>query len=156
MKQDNLHQDEIVAENQALVHGHTKPSDLLFNEEFTALASKGFTPHEFKSLLIALSKPPRTSYIRVDLTKFTLIEAKLKLQALIDLQCIEKGWDIFFIGTINLPDVLYLNARGLLKIDPVECEVIVDIPCANAVLRGADVFAVGIFAAQAPSTGCFI
>ncbi|KAL2912939.1 hypothetical protein HK105_207610 [Polyrhizophydium stewartii] len=52
----------------------------------------------------------------------------------------------------SVPDVLFLLARGPLPVLPVGSnrEVIVDIPCANAVLRGADIYAVGVHAAEAP------
>jgi methyltransferase NSUN6 len=125
-----------------------------FDEAIEKIASVGFESEEWNQVLQSLSLPPITTFIRVDLTKWTIEEAKLFLEKAIDDQCCDKGWHKFDICILDsLPDVLYLNARGPNKVAPTGPEVVIDISCGNAVLRGADVFVVGILAAQTMQAG---
>ncbi|KAI8909961.1 S-adenosyl-L-methionine-dependent methyltransferase [Powellomyces hirtus] len=73
------------------------------------------------------------------------------LQTYVDGQCTEKGWPSCPVYEHPVfTDVLYLQVEGPLVVEPAGNEVIIDTMCGNAVLRGADIFATGVLAAQAP------
>ncbi|KAJ3287971.1 putative methyltransferase nsun6 [Borealophlyctis nickersoniae] len=121
----------------------------------------------------ALGKPPRTTFLRVNTSIQTREVAKKRLQAFVTEQCERKKWPPYLVKNHpTLHDVLYLNVDGPLDVHPVgrggererrsfywhlegvkfsfEIEVIVDAMCGNAVMRGADIFAAGILAAESP------
>jgi hypothetical protein len=63
-----------------------------FDETIEKIASVGFESEEWNQVLQSLSLPSITTFIRFDLTKWTIEEAKSFLEKAIDDQCCDKGW----------------------------------------------------------------
>ncbi|KAI9207085.1 putative methyltransferase NSUN6-like protein [Polychytrium aggregatum] len=126
-------------------------SPVEFPRDAEALLRSHMSPGEWSRICEALAVPPRTTFLRVNTLIWSRSEALQATQAYVDEQCAAKGWPSFTVQCHpQAPDVLYVNGVGPLTAQPVEKEVIVDVLCGNAVLRGADVFAVGVLAAESP------
>jgi len=96
-------------------------------------------------LLSILCKPPLYSTLRINLQKISLPEATDALKQYFAEQCILSGIEEFSIYPHPVaPDCIIMENRGPVSLNQVQKEIVVDISCGMAVLRGANVFAQGI------------
>ncbi|CAJ0834311.1 10809_t:CDS:10 [Entrophospora sp. SA101] len=93
--------------------------------------------------------PPCMTYLRV-INQSSIDKIQKIIQDIVDEQCKKKNWSNMKIKKHSiLPDVLCVPVRGPFdNIKPFKKEVIVDVHTGVSILRGADVFAPGVLAAQ--------
>nr|CAG8444175.1 9721_t:CDS:10 [Entrophospora candida] len=93
--------------------------------------------------------PPCMTYFRV-INQSSIDKIQKIIQDIVDEQCKKKNWSNMKIKKHSiLPDVLCVPVRGPFdNIKPFKKEVIVDVHTGVSILRGADVFAVRVLAAQ--------
>nr|CAG8499985.1 14804_t:CDS:10 [Entrophospora candida] len=93
--------------------------------------------------------PPCMTYFRV-INQSSIDKIQKIIQDIVDEQCKKKNWSNMKIKKHSiLPDVLCVPVRGPFdNIKPFKKEVIVDVHTGVSILRGADVFAPGVLAAQ--------
>ncbi|KAJ3051593.1 putative methyltransferase nsun6 [Rhizophlyctis rosea] len=124
---------------------------ITLSQDVEDLLSSGYTTDEWASIRAALATPPRTTFLRVNTLKCSRDEALLTAQRFVDEQCKTKNWLPMSVKIHpTLRDVLYIHVEGPLDVSPSVSEVMVDALCGNAVLRGADIFAAGVLAAESP------
>ncbi|KAI9097058.1 S-adenosyl-L-methionine-dependent methyltransferase [Phlyctochytrium arcticum] len=128
---------------------------LQFNPDVEYILRKNRSVEDWNKICNALTRPPLTTFVRVNTLKNTTDDALVHLQNFVTnvdrKQCIEKGWPNVVVRKHPVvPDVLYLTVAGPLDVVPASKEVVVDKLCGNAVLRGADIFATGVLAAESP------
>ncbi|XP_071487096.1 tRNA (cytosine(72)-C(5))-methyltransferase NSUN6-like [Diadema antillarum] len=112
----------------------------------------------FNSLLQTLSIPPAFTVLRVNDLHHCREDVQQNLQKCIDKQYEQKICPVpEIIPHPVLPDVLIIPSacRDSSEVAPVDKEVIVDLLCGMAVLRGAEIFAPGVMAAPGvPVVSC--
>ena len=102
-------------------------------------------PSNYESIL---SKPPLTTFIRVD-PNMPLTDAQSQLQSRLDDQCSIKKWPIFKVEIFeSIHQVLCIKGSGPHEIAEESCQIIVDNETGTAVLRGADIFQVSVIVVQ--------
>ncbi|KXJ16343.1 putative methyltransferase NSUN6 [Exaiptasia diaphana] len=125
--------------------------------QFLSSDVDGFLRESFKNqevnwfdvLLKCLGTPPLYTTVRVNTLKVSVKDAKTELKAILDKQCQEKDWPSFIVNThSDISDILVIPGTGPERCIPVDKEIIVDVHCGTAVLRGADIFAPGIIGAH--------
>ncbi|GFN76215.1 ribosomal RNA small subunit methyltransferase b [Plakobranchus ocellatus] len=105
---------------------------------------------ELDKMLQVLALPPMFTTLRIDLNIIDAVDAIHQISMCLKKQCIDTGLDTFEIFQhSNYEDCLILKNRGPIPVGKVEKEVIVDVACGMAVLRGAHVFQQGIMGAPA-------
>ncbi|XP_070566096.1 tRNA (cytosine(72)-C(5))-methyltransferase NSUN6-like [Ptychodera flava] len=104
----------------------------------------------FMNLLSRLSTPPCNTVVRVNTLHFTREDVRQRLQCILKEQYEDKSCPCPVVEPHPvLPDVLVIQGSGFNgEILPCKKEVIVDLMCGGAVLRGADVFVPGVMAAH--------
>ncbi|XP_071495613.1 tRNA (cytosine(72)-C(5))-methyltransferase NSUN6-like [Diadema antillarum] len=127
------------------------------NNEFEPTGSDGVASQDvsvtgsvFNSLLQTLSIPPAFTVLRVNDLHHCREDVQQNLQKCIDKQYEQKICPVpEIIPHPVLPDVLIIPSacRDSSEVAPVDKEVIVDLLCGMAVLRGAEIFAPGVMAA---------
>ncbi|XP_067049452.1 tRNA (cytosine(72)-C(5))-methyltransferase NSUN6-like isoform X2 [Acropora muricata] len=108
---------------------------------------------EFDRLLEALRSPPLCTIVRVNNLKTTVDDAQERLQSILDQKeeiSTEKQDDYYKVEKHPLlRDVLMIDGSGPhVDIASVEKEIIVDLHCGIAVLRGANIYIPGVMAAH--------
>lgn len=109
---------------------------------------ESFSFQEQQQLLDALKSPPLCSFVRICSIRWTDgIESAIQyLDEFMAEQCKAKGWKPFITHRFNaLPDVLFvMGERSRSCVEQVGPRIIVDVHCGMAVMRGADIYTVGI------------
>ncbi|KAG2174935.1 hypothetical protein INT43_005997 [Umbelopsis isabellina] len=132
--------------------------------EVAAFFLNVYTETHWETLRQQLACPPTTTYFRVivplsyrpDLDFTSAVRERRneilpELQSKIDKHCISRNWDTGQYKVLchsMLDDVLYLPVLENFNIEKPEKEVMIDTSAGTAVLRGADIFAPGILAAE--------
>ncbi|TPX67260.1 hypothetical protein SpCBS45565_g03904 [Spizellomyces sp. 'palustris'] len=118
---------------------------VVFPPKIDTILRANYSDEAWIAICKALAVPPRTTFCRVNTLRCTREQAREQLQDFVDM----KNWPQWIVYEHPVvPDVLYMDVQGPLHVDPVEKEVIIDTMCGNAVLRGADIFATGVLAAE--------
>ncbi|RUS87554.1 hypothetical protein EGW08_004660 [Elysia chlorotica] len=98
--------------------------------------------------LQVLTRPPMFTTLRIDRSCITAEEAEEKICQSLEEQSLKSGVATFpMFWHKDFDDCLVLQNRGPNSVDTVEKEVMVDLACGMAVLRGANIFIQGIMAA---------
>ncbi|GFR88394.1 ribosomal RNA small subunit methyltransferase B [Elysia marginata] len=107
-------------------------------------------------LLLILTQPPMFTTLRVDLSKISAREAQHEIMISLKEQSMKTGLETFsMFWHAEFQDCLVLHNRGPNTVEKVDKEMMVDLACGMAVLRGAHVFVQGIMAAP-PGKKLFI
>ncbi|XP_050135294.1 rRNA (cytosine-C(5))-methyltransferase NOP2C isoform X3 [Malus sylvestris] len=125
---------------------------LRWNADLESYFSKAYGPNHFSRISQALSRPSCYSCIRVNTLKSTPDAAIEKLRAVLK----EKGADISKCDVEGMDYVLFVRGSGPHAIDygcaadgKLPKEVLVSRKCAEAVLRGAQVYVPGVLGCTA-------
>lgn len=113
--------------------------------KMNAFLEKFLNGNKSMEFLHSLRIPPMVTSVRMNLFKESKEHIIKRLQEELDRQSIEKHWDKFqIISDGELEELLLIPCikRGIPSFRSLE--VIVDVECAQAVLRGADIFIPGI------------
>ncbi|XP_071960043.1 tRNA (cytosine(72)-C(5))-methyltransferase NSUN6-like [Antedon mediterranea] len=120
------------------------------NEEVKKHYKETGCQKRFEKLLSNLKIPPSVTVVRVNTLKYSIVEVKELLQDVLKKQYEQKSYpapDILEHPLI--PDVLLIpSSCGLTDLTPAKKEVVVDLICATAIMRGADIFAAGVMGAD--------
>ncbi|KAL5007716.1 hypothetical protein ScPMuIL_016522 [Solemya velum] len=130
------------------VRDHLQTS--FINDQTVSELGKHKCEEEFLRLLDQLGSPPLFTTLRVNIHNSDCEHIIPLLQEEINKQCDKRGICHFdILKHHSLKDVVVIKNRGPnLNLEQSEKEVIVDLACGMAVLRGADVFVQGIMAAH--------
>ncbi|KAK6165523.1 hypothetical protein SNE40_022438 [Patella caerulea] len=124
---------------------------LCMNHQTKELIAKSFCSNaeRVENLMKWLGIPPSFTTLRVNTYHSSINDILQQVEITLKQQCVSRGVDMFDIWCHPaLKDCLVIQNRGPKStLIPVEKEVIVDLMCGMAVLRGADVFAQGIMGA---------
>ncbi|KAL9971447.1 hypothetical protein ACROYT_G023969 [Oculina patagonica] len=104
----------------------------------------------FNKLLGALGTPPLFTVVRVNTLKTTLHDAQQQLQKILEQEGKDgKRCNYKVTEHYRLSDILLIHGSGPASdLVPVVKEIIVDLHCGAAILRGADIYAPGVMAAH--------
>ncbi|KAK3754890.1 hypothetical protein RRG08_020803 [Elysia crispata] len=98
--------------------------------------------------LQVLTQPPMFTTLRIDCSCVSKVEAEEKIKISLEKQSCKRGMAKFsMFWHRDFQDCLVLHNRGPNNVEKVEKEVMVDLACGMAILRGADIFIQGIMAA---------
>ncbi|KAK7109720.1 tRNA (cytosine(72)-C(5))-methyltransferase NSUN6-like [Littorina saxatilis] len=111
--------------------------------------AEGKKPGALPDLLQWLATPPMFTTLRVNTITTSTQAAKEHVEQELEQQCVTRTAENFTVEAHHsLPDCLVIfNTGPHLPHEQVDMEVMVDVPCGMAILRGADIFKQGILAA---------
>ncbi|KAK2152149.1 hypothetical protein LSH36_338g01025 [Paralvinella palmiformis] len=120
----------------------------LFHEQMIKDYGEETCSSLFRHLLAYLSTPPSYTTLRINVLSASASDIRKQVEQILTKQYKKKDWPPPVIDVHPMiADMLVIRNDGPHDIKQVENEVIIDLSCGTAVLRGADIYIQGILAA---------